>query len=100
MLPEAPITTSGSDGKLDLGDSYLDGGGGSLGSGRKDLDSGDGDLDCGSSIGCPGIRKLDLGRTVFPPPAPSSLRQLRRVLEIRSVTRRRNKHVPQFRQRC
>ena len=60
---EAPTTTSGSDGKLDLGDSYLDGGGGSLGSGRKDLDSGDGDLDCGSSIECPGLRKLDLGRT-------------------------------------
>lgn len=78
MRPEARIPTSGSDGKLDLGDSYLDGGGGSLlrFPGRKDLDSSDGDHDCGSSIGCPGLRKLDLDHTVFAPHGSLEMRSV------------------------
>jgi hypothetical protein len=53
-----------------LGDSYLDAAAGTD-SGREDLDSDGGDL--------------DFGRTAFAPPAPSSPRQQRRALEVRSV---------------
>jgi hypothetical protein len=86
MRPEAPIPTSGSDGKLDLGDSYLDGGGGAwVLVERTSIQV------MGISIVAARLGVLALGSSIWAARLPRD--EKRRA-------GRRNKHLPQSRRRC